>query len=353
VNLKVSSESKKKEPRMASIETFRVLAMFAIICIHTAPFYSMGVIHPRYKIFAYLLMSIFRFAVPFFFLSAGYFFGKGLARGNDPSTSFWRIANRLGVLFLLWSLLYALLPNVFSGADWWLSGWHAAVLKFQTDRINFFLEGTDEVLWFLPALIVAYAILTFFIVIKRPLIVFFVSIVLLLVGLLGSFYAPTPAGIHLPYSFHFRSGPFFSTFFVFAGWWLSTLKKPFLSATSAVLLLGAGFLIQEAEMLLIASHYQVTPKFDYVIGTIPFALGFFLLALAKPEIGITTVFPKLAVLTLGVYLSHPYIKTILIPWAHLFNPFLWQLIFPVIVLVISSLLIYVLRKNQAIRFLVS
>ena len=57
--------------RIYSIDTMRIIAMVFVVLIHTEPFEGMG----RYGNLAnFLIDSSARFAVPFFFLTSGYFF---------------------------------------------------------------------------------------------------------------------------------------------------------------------------------------------------------------------------------------------------------------------------------------
>ncbi len=133
-----------KESRIPSIESFRVLAIFAVVVIHVCPFYAMGEKDARYKILAYMILSLCRFAVPFFFLVGGYFLGKSLQKGSSPAELLLRNLKRLGLLFLAWSFLYAFLPPVAykegSVLSWLGSGPSAALLKIQTDFLNFIIN---------------------------------------------------------------------------------------------------------------------------------------------------------------------------------------------------------------------
>ena len=76
---------------------------------------------------------------------------------------------RLAVLFLSWTLLYAILPvpgdyATFKDLLW--SGPVQALSLLQKSPLNFIFEGTNLPLWFLTALMCAYSILTFCVVTK-------------------------------------------------------------------------------------------------------------------------------------------------------------------------------------------
>ena len=70
--------------RIQSIDTFKGLAILGVIVIHTEPFLAIQAI--RVKSYWYYLgnalQQISSFAVPFFFVAAGYFFSQGAVKGG-------------------------------------------------------------------------------------------------------------------------------------------------------------------------------------------------------------------------------------------------------------------------------
>jgi PAS domain S-box-containing protein len=78
---KVSSAPEPKA-RIAGVETMRVPADFAVVALHTSGFFTLA--GWGSEVLASFADQLSRFAIPFFFTSAGYFFGKSLQAGMPP-----------------------------------------------------------------------------------------------------------------------------------------------------------------------------------------------------------------------------------------------------------------------------
>ena len=61
--------------RLVSLDACRVVAIFAVIVLHTMPFYGTRLLGGFDGYIAAALNQGARFAVPFFFLASGFFFG--------------------------------------------------------------------------------------------------------------------------------------------------------------------------------------------------------------------------------------------------------------------------------------
>ena len=99
--------------RISSIECGRVVAIMAVMAIHLSPFSNPfdptlwdGTL---YFWLGGVINQLCRFAVPLFFLCAGYFLQPALAAGH-PMTVALRYCRPLLGLWLAWSLLYLLIP---------------------------------------------------------------------------------------------------------------------------------------------------------------------------------------------------------------------------------------------------
>lgn len=91
--------------RIQSVDCFRVLAIFAVIAIHTTPFYYGKPAGHELDLVIIINQSA-RFAVPFFLIISGYFWSEKIQRNPDiPDVSI-KSAQRVGVIFVLWSSIY-------------------------------------------------------------------------------------------------------------------------------------------------------------------------------------------------------------------------------------------------------
>ncbi len=358
--------------RIASIETFRVIAIFFVICIHANLFFSFIDTSPYYKLLYYGIKNLSRFAVPFFFIVAGYFFAKQINKNKLVHKLLLTYLKRLFIIFFSWSVIYGLIPSniplktiIASGLNYDFitllkSAPLAALNKLQTQPIDFFWQGTMWPLWFLMGLMIGLIILIFFILIKKDKYIIPFAAILYLFNLLidRNAYLYTPIGIHLPFFVVQIVSPlFFSLFFIAVGWWFSKQKK-LPSMQLALIFLVGGFAFQEIENFLLGYYFKPTYRFMGLAGTVPFAAGVFLLCMARPNIGKNTFLPKIATLTLGIYVSHmliiPYVRAFPLLFENFpINEIIWQILFPVLVFIFSALFVYFLRKFRITRFLVS
>jgi peptidoglycan/LPS O-acetylase OafA/YrhL len=288
-------------------------------------------------------------------------------------------AKRLLPLFIAWSIISAFVPST---ANWWQDVAAYGVLRplywqfLQTMNwialhpLGLLWFGTMGHLWFIPALLVglvAVALLgPYQLVFRRPStihvhpfaeVVFShrftlqrvaipVIAILYVVGLIErSNLIALPEAPLLPY--YIRTGLFMTLMFTTLGWWLSfNLKRPTL--LFGVLLLLAGYALQVIEEVTMWHYLDIgPPRFgmgQYLIGTIPFLTGVFMIALVRPNIGQSTTLPSLASMTLGVYLCHLPIVKLLNPvrvWLH--HP-LWDFALPFVVYLLAIALTLVLSK---------
>jgi len=103
-----------------------------------------------------------------------------------------------------------------------------------------------------------------------------------------------------------RNVPFFATLFVVLGFRSGKAdERP--RPGPAVLLFAAGAALQALEAWFLHDRYGaewIDPAADYFLGTALMGVGAGRIALARPDLGAGTVWPRLGALTLGVYLVH-------------------------------------------------
>ncbi|MGL4504279.1 MAG: acyltransferase family protein, partial [Aeromonas sobria] len=206
--------------RISSIECGRVLAILAVMTIHVSPFANP--FNPAlwggesWLWLSGTINQLCRFAVPLFFLCAGYFLQPRLSR-EAPLTVAWRYCRPLLLLWLVWSLVYLLVP--FNPLDAVQQGYLASLRgqwQFQLAApLNGWLVGGMIHLWFLPALIMAVTLLALCYRLGRPALALWLGLGLYLLALLGGSYAKPLLGAE--WLLLTRNGPFFSLLFVALG----------------------------------------------------------------------------------------------------------------------------------------
>jgi surface polysaccharide O-acyltransferase-like enzyme len=209
--------------RIESVDIFRLIAIVAVITIHTSPFRGDVVENETYKYLDVIFNQISRFAVPFFFIISGYFWGAKIRSGSDPMSSSIYMAKRILIIFLAWCFIYLLPLNLSSIYEYGALGpikvayWNISNLA--QDPVTLLLQGTKVHLWFLIGMLCALMVSTFFVITKKTKLLIVLSISLYLFGVLAKSYANTPIGINI--DLNTRNGPFFSTLLFVTGYILS------------------------------------------------------------------------------------------------------------------------------------
>jgi surface polysaccharide O-acyltransferase-like enzyme len=251
-----------------------------------------------------------RFAVPYFFLASGYFLSP--KPSSSVLRSIWEIIKRIGPPYLAWTLAFNLpYPGALSFAAHNPGGFFLRIVL---------QGGAAPHLWFLPSLVICLALALVSIRFLPLPTVLFGGFLLYAIGLLIGSYAflifgkpATPLQLHLA-----RDAPSFGFVFVVVGFWLRrTSWRPTLTFAACLFAVGAATQLFES-MALARFGAHAIPDSDYVIGTLPFGLGAFLLARTWPRIPLTpSVWAALGTCSLGLYAIHPAFVLIFGP---LLNP---------------------------------
>ncbi len=295
--------------RIASIESFRVFAIFAVILTHTHFVASLAQLaNGRFLVVltGYLIWWV---GVPYFLITAGYFFRQSLLADGNPTVQFRRYVSPLVWMLLGWMCIYIVTPpywpaEVFHHGLW--QPFYAEALKnmhlLATQNISLFLEGTRPVrhLWFLPALMFSLAtlILVALCRLERYLVPLIISLYVValteeIAG--GHFFDST---IHL-------GSWVTATLFTAIGWWLARREQLSVSMASSLIVGGYALALMEGAVMKVIFHSSLQAIQDHhFLGGIVLIIGIFALAIAKPTLGQSTPFPFLAQFTLGVYVSH-------------------------------------------------
>lgn len=202
----------QEENRSISIDIARVIAAVLVIAIHTHPFSGINV-----NIDFYISNALARMAIPFFFITSGYFFYDKYIKNNKYIILF---LNKIIKVYIRWSIIYGV---------WSI---YLLINDKQFGLVNiinlirrFFFCGTNTILWYLPALI--YSTIFCWIFVKRNRIKFLVIISVLfyvfssmgdtLAGVVTNTYINKLIGI---YNFIFdttRNGLLFGVLFITIG----------------------------------------------------------------------------------------------------------------------------------------
>ena len=224
-----------------AIDRFKLLAAFLVIAIHTSP---LTFISPEAD---YILARVLaRVAVPFFFMVTGYFV---LPKALEDGAYGLAYLKRIGLIYLISMALYlpvGIYAGHFKGAG------VISILKM------IFLDGTFYHLWYLPALILGFAVLLRALPLPAA---GTVCGLLYLIGLFGDSYYGLIGEESFVYSiyqglFHLfeytRNGLFYTPVFLFLGYTLTQRRPSFALAAGAPggsfgLLLGEGIILKLAE----------------------------------------------------------------------------------------------------------
>lgn len=284
--------------RLAGVDLFRILGTIAVICIHLPP---VGMQSPDY--WSWVNQAA-RFGVPFFFVVSGYFFAGSWLRGGDSFRLLWKSGRRIGIVFMVWALFYAVVPPFVGNPPSYLDHVGAHLHNMIRHPQHFLMTGDVYHLWFLSSLGQALVILALCLRWRLPNVALLTGIILYAIGLLAGSYAVTPIGIDL--HFYSRNGPFFSTLFVTLGAWMA-LHPPARLLGDGIGLTIVGMIGQFAEVAFLKDAYGVAlASNNFVVSTVPFGLGVAMLSFSSAGSGALRRLQPLGCLSLGIYVLHPY-----------------------------------------------
>jgi len=292
--------------RIESIDAMRVLAMLAVIQIHT-PWYSK--VNVTRLDAATIADQLARFAVPFFFVISGYLWASRSAAIGDYWPRAVATGKRVMIIFFFWSLIYAIGPSLYvirqHGLDSLLASMMKVISPFDAVKlITLILEGTKNHLWFLPALATAALISGALLAKRREVALLVLSICLFVVGLAGGAYSDTPYGFTS--DFNFRNGPFFSVIMFSSGYAIHRYGQGLALLPIGLGMAIGGFLLQLSETTWLYRQWGTPLLHDYTVGTYFFGVGMSMISLSNTRYLRVKALASIGPLILGVYTSHYY-----------------------------------------------
>jgi surface polysaccharide O-acyltransferase-like enzyme len=292
-------------PRLQAVDVFRVLAILAVIALHTARHEGPGAVGTAFDAATFLNQAE-RFSVPLFFILSGYFWSAKCHGRADYLHCSLALVKRVLLLFLVWCAVYFLVSEADTigrlGPAGAVSLWVTRLSGMRGGFATMLLQGAKVHLWFLPAL--AFAALISGALLSRQLerTLFVLALGLYAIGLAGKAYADTPLGFHT--AFNLRNGPFFSLLMFATGHALQQRgPRPSWAVNGALLALG-GLLLQMIEVGWLHQSFGTSMEQDFAIGTWPFGLGMSMIALSDLRWARIPALAALGPLVLGIYASH-------------------------------------------------
>jgi surface polysaccharide O-acyltransferase-like enzyme len=328
--------------RISSIDLFRAITVFYIILVHGIMAYPTPFKGETWFVINVLVTQGVRFAIPFFSIVAGYFFGKKIRAGENPQTLLSSYTKRLMSLFILWSIIYIILPPNFHLI-------HNKINWIVSHPLTFILQGSRVHLWFFISMVLSLGIIELFVSRKQGVRLMVVSIILYLLGLLGGSYSFILRDVGIDPHFNTRNGPFFTTLFFSMGWFLSSERffiRP--SLAIALTIIGYGFHMTEVYLLMKYSH--VSPmSHEYLIGTILFGLGLVLFLFSKKDIARDSLLSFMGKYTLGVYISQFIFLDLIAPLRFRFQNLFVEMTYPFVVYALAFTATFLGTQNRFLK----
>jgi surface polysaccharide O-acyltransferase-like enzyme len=299
-----------------------VFAIVAVIAIHTVPFgYGKPVGHEFDSVL--IINQVARFAVPFFFIVSGYFWSVKISSHPDTLEFSKKSAGRVGILFILWSLIYLAIACARSYTNGGFSSlsndFSDALDTALSSPVTSILQGGKPHLWFLTALTISILV-SGFLVAKAPCLLILLAITFYVIGLLGGAYKESPLGIKL--NFDFRNGPFLSLICFVSGHLLRQIgpKRTWMLSGSAIVVVALA--AQFTELTLLHSSWGTTMWQDYVGSTVFLGIGAAMMSLSNHRLLCLGNFSNFGPYILGIYALH-YFFVDLFRNRHFFTTIPW------------------------------
>jgi surface polysaccharide O-acyltransferase-like enzyme len=340
--------------RIRSVDTFRVLAILAVIALHTARHDGPRAVGYGWDLLT-LLDQVERFAVPLFFIVSGYFWVQACTDPREHWMRSRRVCQRVLLIFVSWALVYAAVAAIqVAWTDGPLGPPRQLLHAWREGRLGFalvFLEGGTAHLWFLPALAIAVLVSGALLAhgMRRTLIA--LAIGLFAIGLAGKPYAFTPIGFFTP--LNLRNGPFFGLIFFVTGIELRRWRIPS-TPWPGLLLALAGLALQVLEVRWLHARWGTSLVQDYVVSTWIYGLGVGLMALSDAAVLRLPVLASLGPLVLGIYASHYLFVELLQPVDETWRIYpAWDALYVALVFAAALMLTRLLARFRATRRLVA
>ncbi|MEC5384637.1 acyltransferase [Uliginosibacterium sp. H3] len=341
--------------RTGSVDVIRLIAIFAVIVIHTEPFNHSAL--PGSVFDAGLVINqLARFAVPCFFILSGFFWARKFGETESPLPPSRKMAQRIATLLICWSLIYLLPTNIEQVAKAGFAGipalMHDRIAELLARPVTLLLQSTKAHLWFLVSLLWCVAISAVMLELKLRSGLIALALILFTVGLMGGAYADTPIGFHI--HFNFREGPFFGLVFFVTGYVLQRIGPRTSWLPYGLAITAAGAILQLLEIQLLHHYWASNMWHDFVAATWLYGLGVAMIGLSGTRLLDAPALSRIGPLVLGIYAIHAiFVDVLKIADERFASSFWWNCAYPVAVFLLSTLAAFVLSRYRVSRRLVT
>ncbi|MEC0302180.1 acyltransferase [Terribacillus saccharophilus] len=351
--------------RNYSIDFFKCLAIFGVVCIHTHTFRDTAVPFGNGETWAFIIDTIARFSVPFFFAASGYLFAMKLQRTDDTFAYFKRYTGKLISLLAAWFAFYWVYDfiKMLSTSNGTMHERKAELTAYFQDTFQWrtLLDGisyTQYQLWFMFALIFSIIIIYAAYRLRILKLTLLVGLVLNLIGLLGQSYGSL---FHITMEETTRNGIYFGLFYTALGACFGLYEKKITTLTKRI---KPSYIIASIAVLVSLQLLERTilvyvldlPQGEYFISTIPLTIALLLLTTVVRSIGSHAIWSMMAKNIVGVYLIHTLWRSVIndniraSQYAAIEHTFLWGILYAPILFVISYLT-YILIQKAKVKLL--
>ena len=319
--------------RLQRLESFRVYSMLVIVFAHAQ--FAINFAHASFTSDAlkFCFVTVPRFTMPYFFILSGYFIGGKIIQDEAKAvTVAIKYTKKLFLLYLLWWIIYLFeVPLMLHDYNYGIirpAYWELMrLLRDDPVRMIMLGAGSGGHLWFLTTLIVTVWIFALFALKKKTGGFMYLGIIMYIFGLLCGPYKFLSLGLDLyrkPAYFVIFSILFFSIGVAFHN------KLPRISKKMALGITFLGLAIYCSEAYFIWHQWALSPlRNDFLVGTIPFGVGVFLLAFKQADSNLDNLLGPYGKFIIGVYLSHMIFIDILKPYGDSMQPIVWQFMLPI------------------------
>jgi len=288
----------------------RIIAILFVVAIHTTPFKNLGLYGNTLN---FIIDSTARFAVPFFFMTSGYFFAHKISR-TDSIEYLYGYIIQISTIYLygiVITLPIVLLINIGKNLSEGIR--LANILSILTELASpmgtiYYGNTVTPIYWFFPALIFSIALVYLFWVTRLTQYMLPIALGLHIIGLIGQSYTML---VDIP--LRTQDALFFGFFYTSLGFYIWNRKLQEIEVQQEFLLGGItlGWILQVTEQYVL--HYDYTDRTlsegvftaEFTIGTIFFTMFLFLYLLSKPKLGKYTLLPSFGRFAVGIYVAHP------------------------------------------------
>lgn len=337
--------------RIEYISLASVLSAIAVIYLHAnGCFWEFST--SRYWITANLIESVFYFAVPIFFMISGAMLIDYNKRYGLKEYFSKRITKTL-IPFIIWSFI-----------GLFIQIYYMHTIKISSVNLTYIINGLlngnlVQVYWFFIPLFCIYLSIPVFALIpddkKKDILIYVCSLTFILNILIP--FLISVFGLKIDYSISIAVGGG-SLFFALAGYLLHKYEISRKYRLILYILAVFGFLMHffgtyylsmaAGDVVKTYKGFTNVPSILYSIGVFVF-IKYDLIKLMKLDI-ISRIVKFLDYYTLGIYLIHWYLLEFILRTFHLANTsIVYRLFAPLIVVVISVIIIYVVRKIPIIE----